>query len=98
MVENRMTLRKHTTTSNWMRLWKATVTEPKEFRAQLVWRTELIVQSTTEAGAARAAKKEFPDLFRDGTTVAIEPINSYVVKHLEYRVKPKNGHDGHRFC
>ena len=85
-----MTLRKHTNTSNWMRLWKATVTEPKQFRAHLVWRTELIVQSTTRGGAERVAKKEFPDLFRDGATLTIEPINSYVVKHLEYRVKRGN--------
>ena len=83
-----MTLRKHTKTSNWMRLWKLTVTEPKEFRAHLVWRVELLVQSTTKGGAERAARKEFPDLFRDGATIVTEPINSYVVKHLEYRVKP----------
>ena len=83
-----MALRKHTNTSNWMRLWKVVVTEPKEFRAQLVWRMELIVQSTTKGGAERVAKKEYPDLFREGATVVIEPINSYVVKHLEYRVKP----------
>ena len=83
-----MTLRKHTKTSNWMRLWKLTVTEPKQFRAHLVWRIELIVQSTTKGGAERAARKEFPDAFRDGATIVTEPINSYVVKHLEYRVKP----------
>lgn len=83
-----MTLRKHTKTSNWMRLWKATVTEPKEFRAHLAWRTELIVQSTTKGGAERMARKEFPDLFGEGATIAIEPLNSYVVEHLKYRVKP----------
>ena len=86
-----MTLRKHTKTSNWMRLWKITVTEPKEFRAQLLWRTELIAQSTTKGGAERVAKKELPDLFRDGASITIEPINGYVVKHIVYRVKPQNG-------
>jgi hypothetical protein len=85
-----MTLRKHTKTSNWMRLWKVIVTEPKAFRAHLVWRIELIVQSTTKGGAERAAKKEFPDIFPEGANVSIDPINSYAVKHLEYRVKPRD--------
>ena len=70
-----------------MRLWLVAVTEPKAFRERQAWRTEFIVQSTSSGGAERAVRREHPALFRDGTRMKTEPLDTYAVKHLSYRVK-----------
>lgn len=82
-----MPLRKHSKTSNWMRLWIVRVTEPKGFRERKAWVTELIVQSTSELGAERAVRSEHPELFTAGVTIAVEQVNGYVVRHLTYRAE-----------
>lgn len=81
-------LRQHTRTSVYMSLWRVTVTEPKGHRERKTWRSELIAMATTEGGALRRAREEFPHLFRNDSRVEVEKHPSYVIEHLVYRVGP----------
>ena len=85
-MKKQPTLRKHTRTSVYMSLWRITVTEPKGHRQRKAWRSELIAMATTEGGALRRAREEFPQLFTTGADIAVEKHAGYVVQHLVYRV------------
>jgi hypothetical protein len=75
----------HSPTSNYMRLWRVTVTEPKGYRQRKAWRTEFIAMSTSESGAVAAVKREHPTLFREGATSDVDTIKGVTVEKVTYR-------------